>query len=97
MVLKLYGTAGSRWVRLVATVLLEKKVPFEFILVDFSKREHKSPEYTSKHPFGQVPYIVSCLVLTGNPADSMRSLLLCDLVRTMMASSSMKAEPFVII
>ena len=73
MVLKLYGTARSGWVRLVATVLLEKKVPFEFILVDFSKREHKSPEYLSKHPFGQVPYIVSCLLLTGNPADSMRS------------------------
>ena len=58
MVLKLYGTYRSTWLRLVAAVLKEKGVPFEFVPVDMSKGEHKSPEYLSKHPFGQVPYIV---------------------------------------
>jgi glutathione S-transferase len=59
MVLKLYGTVRSPWARLVAAVLLEKKVPFEFVFVDLSKREQKLPEYLSKNPFGQIPYIVS--------------------------------------
>jgi glutathione S-transferase len=59
MVLKLYGSPVSR---LVAFVLREKEVPFEFVPVDLSKKEHKSPEYLEKQPFGQVPYIV-CDVL----------------------------------
>ncbi|KAF8806029.1 glutathione S-transferase [Phlegmacium glaucopus] len=57
MVLKLYGAPPSPYVRLVAMVLVEKQVPFEFVLVDFKNGEHKSPEYLTKHPFGQVPYI----------------------------------------
>ena len=63
MVLKLYGPE-SPFVRLVAVVLLEKQVPFEVISVDLAKGEHKTPEYLSKHPFGQVPYIV-CDLLTS--------------------------------
>ena len=58
MVLKLYGAHFSPYVRLVAAVLLEKEVPFEFIAVDVSKGEHKTPEYLSKHPYGQIPCIV---------------------------------------
>ncbi|KAF8798277.1 glutathione S-transferase [Phlegmacium glaucopus] len=57
MVFKLYGVPQSPFVRLVAAVLLEKKVPFELVLVDMANGQHKSPEYLSKHPFGQVPYI----------------------------------------
>ncbi|KAF8806040.1 glutathione S-transferase [Phlegmacium glaucopus] len=57
MVFKLYGIPQSPFVRLVAAVLLEKKVPFELVLVDYANLEHKSPEYLTKHPFGQVPYI----------------------------------------
>jgi len=57
MVLKLHGIYRSPWVRLVAAVLQEKQVPFELIPVDMANREHKSPEYLSKHPYGQVPYI----------------------------------------
>ncbi|KAF8806031.1 glutathione S-transferase, partial [Phlegmacium glaucopus] len=56
MVLKLYGIQ-SPYVRLVAAVSLEKNVPFELVLVDYANGEHKSPEYLTKHPFGQVPYI----------------------------------------
>ena len=58
MVLKLHGTYRSPWVCLVAAILYEKEVPFEFIVVNMPKNEHKSPEYLSKHPYGQVPYIV---------------------------------------
>jgi len=32
-------------------------VPFELVPIDFFKKEHKSPEYLEKQPFGQVPYI----------------------------------------
>ena len=59
MVLKLYGIYRSPWVRLVAAVLLEKQVPFELVSVDIDNAEHKSPEYLAKHPFGEIPYIVS--------------------------------------
>ena len=58
MVLKLYGTYGSPWVRLVAAVLLEKQVPYELVPVNSANRENKSPEYLAKQPFGQVPCIV---------------------------------------
>ena len=58
MVLKLYGVYRSPWVRLVATILLEKQVPYELISVDLANGEQKSPEYLEKHPYGQIPYIV---------------------------------------
>ncbi|KAJ7842175.1 glutathione S-transferase [Mycena leptocephala] len=57
MVLKLHGMAISTCTRRVATVLLEKKVPFQFIPVDAAKAEHKSAAHLEKQPFGQVPYI----------------------------------------
>ena len=58
MVLKLYGSPRSPYVRIVAAVLHEKQVPFELVLVDLANGEHKTPEYLAKHPFGQVPCIV---------------------------------------
>ena len=57
MVLKLYGASLSSCTRRVAIVLHEKKVPFEFHPIDFSKGEHKAPAHVAKQPFGQVPYI----------------------------------------
>ncbi|KAF8072249.1 glutathione S-transferase [Lyophyllum atratum] len=57
MVLKIYGSPISTCGRRVAAVLIEKEVPFELIAIDFAKREHKSPEFLEKQPFGQVPYI----------------------------------------
>jgi glutathione S-transferase len=61
MVLKLYSrtsatVAGSV---IVAMVLAEKQIPFEFVLVDVANRAHKTPEYLAMNPFGQVPLIVS--------------------------------------
>jgi glutathione S-transferase len=58
MVLKLYGMSISTCTRRVATVLHEKKVPFELIEVDLTTGAHKQPAYLEKQPFGQVPYIV---------------------------------------
>jgi glutathione S-transferase len=57
MVLKFYGSAVSTCTRRVAVVLKEKEVPYEFIPVDVMKGENKTPEYLTKQPFGQVPYI----------------------------------------
>ena len=98
MVLKLYGIYRSPWVRLVAAILLEKKVPFELVSVDVANAEHKSPEYLAKHPFGQIPYIVCGFpnfVCQRN--RKLFNVLFWDLIRTMTASSSTKAEPYAII
>ncbi|KAF9037606.1 glutathione S-transferase [Panaeolus papilionaceus] len=57
MVLKLYGQPLSTATRLAAVALVEKQVPFEFVVVDTTKLEHKTPEYLKIHPFGQIPYI----------------------------------------
>ncbi|CCM05619.1 uncharacterized protein FIBRA_07848 [Fibroporia radiculosa] len=58
MVLKLYGFPLSTCTRRVALVLKEKNVPYELVPVDLTKNEHKSAEFMTKQPFGQVPYIV---------------------------------------
>ena len=99
MVLKLYGVYRSPCVRLAAAVLLEKQVPFELVSVDYTKGEQKSPEYLAKHPFGQVPCIVCGFLNFCLPAKSqlIQYTLFWDLIRTMMASSSTKPEPYVII
>jgi len=59
MVLKFFGFHFSSATCRVATVLREKKIPFEFVPVDLKNGEHKSPAYLEKQPFGQIPYIVS--------------------------------------
>ncbi|KIY53955.1 glutathione S-transferase [Fistulina hepatica ATCC 64428] len=56
MVLKLYGSVLSTCTPLVAIILLEKRIPFEFIEVGQGEFI-KTPEYKAKQPFGQVPYI----------------------------------------
>ncbi|KAJ7097158.1 glutathione S-transferase [Mycena belliarum] len=61
MVLRLFGGVMSTCTRRVALVLVEKKVPFEFIAVDLTKGAQKAPSYMENQPFGQVPYIVGPL------------------------------------
>jgi glutathione S-transferase len=60
MVLKLYTRpevgGGSA---IVALTLVEKHVPYEHVPINMDVKEHKTPEYMAKHPFGQVPMIVS--------------------------------------
>lgn len=55
MVLKLYGSAMST-ARVLVTIL-EKELPYELILVDISKGEHKTEEYKKLQPFGKVPVL----------------------------------------
>ena len=58
MVLRLFGHRFSGCTKRAAIVFHEKKVPFEFVLIDLTKGEHKVPGYLEKQPFGQVPYLV---------------------------------------
>lgn len=54
----LIGSPFSTCTRRVATVLKEKNVPYVLQPVDFTKGEHKSPDYlATKQPFGQVPVL----------------------------------------
>ncbi|KAJ7827059.1 glutathione S-transferase [Mycena leptocephala] len=57
MVLKLYGAPYSTCTRRVSTVLHEKKIPFELVVVDLKKGEHKAAATLANQPFGQLPYI----------------------------------------
>ncbi|KAF8881353.1 glutathione S-transferase [Infundibulicybe gibba] len=58
MVLKLYGASYQTGATsLVALVLHEKKIPFEFMPVDMYSGEHKSVENLARNPFGKVPSI----------------------------------------
>ena len=63
MAIKLYGIYASPWVRLVAAVLKEKEVPFELVPVDMANSQNKTPEFLSKQPFGQIPYLVCDIFL----------------------------------
>jgi len=53
MVLKLYGFPSSNYVNMVQLALLEKGVPFEFVLT----YPGQSPEFLAKSPRGKVPYL----------------------------------------
>ncbi|KAJ7192799.1 glutathione S-transferase [Mycena pura] len=58
MVLKLYApqsVAGGNGI--VALVLAEKQIPFEFVQIDMASKQHKSQEFVAMQPFGQVPAI----------------------------------------
>jgi len=55
--MKLYGNPHSTCTRKVLTTLAEISLPYEFILIDMAKGEHKSPEHLVRQPFGQVPVI----------------------------------------
>ncbi|KAF7346835.1 Glutathione S-transferase [Mycena sanguinolenta] len=58
MVLKLYaGPFVGGGSAIVGLTLVEKQVPYEHVLVKMDAKEHKTPEYLAKHPFGQIPMI----------------------------------------
>ncbi|RKL52105.1 hypothetical protein BFJ70_g820 [Fusarium oxysporum] len=59
MALKLYGHPQSICTKRVRTVLEEKKLQYEFIVVDFLKGEHLSEPYGAEfHPFKKIPVLV---------------------------------------
>ena len=64
MVLKLYGHDISCFTRLVALILHEKEVPFEYHVIDLFSGEHRTKIHAEKHPFNYVPYIVSLILVT---------------------------------
>jgi glutathione S-transferase len=53
--LKLFGNPVSTCTRKVLATLNETKTPFDFVVIDFAKGEHKQPEHVARQPFGQVP------------------------------------------
>jgi glutathione S-transferase len=53
--MKIYGHPGSTCTRKVLMTLNETNTPYELLLVDFAKGEHKLPAHLAHQPFGQVP------------------------------------------
>lgn len=53
--MKLFGNPYSTCTRKVLTVLKEKQAPYEFVMVDLMKGEHKQPAHLARQPFGVVP------------------------------------------
>jgi glutathione S-transferase len=55
--IKLYGSALSGHVHRVRLFLSMLGLPFESIELDIRKRDHRTPEFLARNPFGQVPVI----------------------------------------
>ncbi|HVW30482.1 MAG TPA: glutathione binding-like protein [Polyangiaceae bacterium] len=53
--MKIFGHPGSTCTRKVLMTLAETQTPYEFILVELGKGEHKQQPHLSRQPFGQVP------------------------------------------
>jgi glutathione S-transferase len=53
--MKLFGHPMSTCTRKFLFALHETATPFDFVLVDFAKGEHKQSEHLARQPFGQVP------------------------------------------
>lgn len=53
--MKIFGHPMSTCTRKVLTTLAETGAPYEFVLVDFAKGEHKQEPFITRQPFGQVP------------------------------------------
>lgn len=58
MAIKIHGTTSSPFVHLIEVVAKQAGVPYEFVPVDVMAGEHTTAEYLTKHPFGQLPYMV---------------------------------------
>jgi len=52
------GQFTSTCTRRVAVVFKEYGVPYELRSIDWSKAEHKTPEFLEHQPFGQIPYLI---------------------------------------
>jgi glutathione S-transferase len=55
--MKIYGHPGSTCTRKAMMTAHETNTPFELVLVDLGKGEHKQPEHLARQPFGQIPTI----------------------------------------
>jgi glutathione S-transferase len=59
MTLRIHGPPRSPGVQRALVILCETGLPFELVPVDVAGGEHKSAMWLDKHPFGQIPYMVS--------------------------------------
>src|SRR3954468_13252643 len=55
--MKFYGAKASGNAYKVRILLALLRVPHESVLIDFAKREHKSPAFLRLNPRGEVPVI----------------------------------------
>lgn len=55
--IKLYGHPVSTCTRKVLAALLETNTPYEMVVIDLGKAEHKAEQHLRRQPFGQVPTI----------------------------------------
>lgn len=55
--MKVYGHPMSTCTRKVLATLAEKGAPYELVVVDLTKGEHKHPEHLARQPFGQIPVL----------------------------------------
>lgn len=56
--IRFYYGSGSPFAWRVQLVLEEKGLPYEPVLLSFSKGEHKTPEHLARSPHGKVPALV---------------------------------------
>ena len=55
--IKLYDFKSSPNCQRVKVVLAEKKLPYEIVPIDLTKKEQKTPEYLKLNPYGKVPVL----------------------------------------
>ena len=53
--MKIFGHPMSTCTRKVLATLEENGTPYELVLVDFGKGEHKQPDHVARQPWGKVP------------------------------------------
>jgi glutathione S-transferase len=53
--IKLHYNPLSTFSRRVRIALIEKKIPYEGVVVDMAKGKHKEPAYLALNPYGRVP------------------------------------------
>lgn len=68
--IKVYGFPGTRSSR-VQWLLEEANVPYELVVIDLLKGEHKQPEHLARHVHGLVP------VLEDGPVRLIESAAMC--------------------
>jgi glutathione S-transferase len=55
--LKIFGNPVSTCTRKVLMTLAETQAPYELVVIDFTKGEHKHETHTRRQPFGRIPAI----------------------------------------
>ena len=55
--MKLYDFPNAPNPRLVRVVAAEKAIELDYVTVDMTKREHKTPEFMQKNPSGKIPVL----------------------------------------